>query len=67
MVRFAQGDREGAGGRQEGLRVTGLVHLYHMVPDDELSIIVQNNIPDLLRFVREISLYLEKNGGAGVS
>jgi hypothetical protein len=38
-----------------------------MVPDDELSIIVQNNIPDLLRFVREISLYLEKNGGAGVS
>ena len=44
-----------------------LVHLYHMVTDDELYRIVQNNIPDLLRFVREISLYLEKNGGAGVS
>ena len=57
----------GLEGDKKGLRGTGLVHLYHMVPDDELSRIVQNNIPDLLRFVREISLYLEKNGGAGVS
>jgi uncharacterized protein YutE (UPF0331/DUF86 family) len=35
-----------------------LVHLYHMVSDDELCEIVQNNIPDLQEFVCEINLYL---------
>lgn len=37
-----------------------LVHLYHMVSDDELYEIVQNNIPDLQEFVSEIYLYLNR-------
>lgn len=38
-----------------------LVHLYHMVADDELYEIVQNNVPDLVEFVREINLYINEN------
>lgn len=35
-----------------------LVHLYHIIHDEELYDIVQNNIPDLQEFVHEINLYL---------
>ncbi|NLA27419.1 MAG: DUF86 domain-containing protein [Firmicutes bacterium] len=37
-----------------------LVHLYHMVSDDELYRTVKSNIPNLLEFVREINLFLNE-------
>ena len=37
-----------------------LVHLYHMVSNEELYLIIQNHLIDLIEFCRQISLYIEE-------
>lgn len=37
-----------------------LVHLYHMVSNEELYRIIQNHLADLIEFCRQISLYIKE-------
>jgi len=36
-----------------------LVHLYHLVTEEELYSIIQNKIPDLQNFIKEIKSYID--------